>query len=238
MPTEIITPTGYLYPAYKTDLYIIGETLKKMKRGYSPMFLICGKQRAGKSFIALWLAHTIMKLLHKKKFDVKTNVFFDPFETIKALEKIEKEPVIIDEAGVLLGNREWWDKFHIAFDKIIQTQGYKCNCYIFVLPFAIDLDKKFRKHIDYQIIMRRRGYFSVFEFIKKYGELKQEVKAFKRILKENIIVKKRQLPNDVWIEYESMVMDLKEVIRKQEVIKMGKIRDKDAWNPFIKRGVN
>ena len=234
MPTKLYEREEWIYPKYKTDLFLIGECIKKMERGYSPIILICGKQRSGKSFIALWVAYRILKF-YKKKLEPKNNVFFDPLKAMEDLENAEKEPFIIDEAGALLGAREWWSKFNIAFDKVIQTQAYKCNCYIFVLPFATDLDKIFRKHVDFQILMRKRGYFSVFEFIKKYGEMKKDSRAYKRILKENIVVRKKLLPEELWKEYEGMVMGLKEVIRQREVDKIHTLKTKETWQPFNRR---
>ncbi len=236
MPTKIKEYKGYIYPKYKTNIYLIGEAIKKMKRGYSPIILICGKQRSGKSFIALWIARLIMLHLHKKKFNPKTHVFFDPLKAIIEIDNIEKQPIIIDEAGVLLHSGEWWEKLHIAFDKVIQTQGYKCNCYIFVLPFATDLDKKFRKHIDYQVLMRRRGYFSVFEFIKKYGEMRSEIRSYKRILKENVSVTLDKVPKDLWAGYEILVMKLKETLRQHTIEKIETMRQKTEWQPFGRRG--
>lgn len=199
---------------YKTNLMIIGKIINRMKKKLSPIILICGGQRMGKSFVAVWLAYKILKIFHSDRlFDLNRHTFYDPIDAIKNLQDKEKEPLIIDEAGAYLNKTDWYKKIIKAFDKIIQTQGYKCNCYIFISPFGSDIAKTFRKHFDFIIHVRSRGLLKVKQIPKKYDDMSG--KFVWPYFLENIKIPKNAIPKSTWENYEKYSIEMKEELRKK-----------------------
>ncbi len=221
---------------YRTNITIIGNTLNRMKKNYSPIILICGGQRMGKSFVAVWLANKILRVFHDNKpFDISKHTFYDPIEAIRHIQDMEKEPLIIDEAGSLLNKTEWYNKIIRAFDKIIQTQGYKCNCYIFVSPFGSDIAKTFRKHFDFIIYVRRKGVLKVKKIPKIYDDMTGKVPRPYSV--EQIKIPKNSVPLNLWNEYEAFSFEKKEDMRERLVLEEEKINhNSDPFGRKIKKG--
>lgn len=216
-----------------TDIKIIGMPYYEMRDNFSPIIMICGRQRSGKSFIANWLAWRYKQLFnHKEDFKLIDRTFYNPKEAMKMIKKINHQPVIIDEAGAIFYKTEWYAQFAILFNKIIQTQGYKANAYIFVSPFGNEVVKSLRKHIDYLILVRRRGIIKVKKLPKKYDNMNDEIP--KPFLLQNNKVPKNAIPEKDWKEYEKFSIEKKkEMEEKYGVdVEAADIQNKD---PFGRR---
>lgn len=199
-----------------TSIYFLGKLLKEMKSGFSPMVLIVGKQRSGKSFVANIIALWIMRAYGKEdRFDPIKQSFYEPMVAMDRIGNKEKEPVIIDEAGAFLGRRQWYQNVNKCLEKAILTQGYKTLCWIFISPFASDLDKIFTKHFDFLIIVKKRGIFITFKIKKRYDELNRYI--IKRSFLDKISYNKRDLPKEIWDRYEKYSLKEKERLRKTYV---------------------
>lgn len=214
--------TGYLY----TNIHILGKIIKRMSAGFSPIIVIVGGQRIGKSFVAIWLCNIISEFFHNKPYDINHNTFYDPVESIKRIGDIYREPILIDEAGTYLNKTEWYNRVVRAMDKIIQTQGLKCNCYVFVSPFGSDIAKTFRKHFDYMLFVRLKGVIVVRAIPKRYDAF--DDKPIKPFRLEQIKMNKKAVPPEIWREYEQFSFERKEAIREEFYIKAKKT-DKDLF---------
>lgn len=212
-----------------TDQYLLSKLYRRLKKKYTVLIIICGQQRIGKSFIAIYLSYMMMKLLGKD-YNPTKNTFYEPMKAIKELGDVDSEPFVIDEAGSLLSRREWFNQTHQALDKIIQTQGYKTMLYIFVSPFASDIDKIFQKHFDFILRVDERGRYKAFQIIKKYDEFKQE-KSTKRIFLDDVRIKKGAIPKEIWEKYFNFSIQEKEKLRK----KKERTKEKRNYNDPIQR---
>jgi len=199
---------------YKGNIILLGEIFKRMNKRFSNMVVVCGGQRSGKSFFALWLALRILEFYHpEKEFDISKYVFYDPIQSLKQLKDLERDPIIIDEAGSHFNKAEWFSRMTKAMDKIIQTQGYKTNTYIFVAPFVTDIAKVFRRHIDYMVHVQQRGYAVVYKIPKKYNMMAD--KDPKPYFLEPISLKMSNISNKNWEIYEQFSFQQKEKLRQQ-----------------------
>lgn len=215
---------------YLTIIILIGTIIQMMRQGYSPIILICGGQRKGKSFFALWLLLKVMRVLHVNyKFNIKINTFYDPEDIIIKLKDMEEQGIIIDEAGDIFNKMEYYTKICKAFDKIIQTQGYKTNLYIFVAPFGLDIAKTFRKHFHFTINMKERGFGIVRRVPKKYDLLAD--KPLHSIFVESIKINKNAIPSNIWDKYEKYSIEQKEIIRQRQEDKLAG-KDNIRKDPF------
>ncbi len=213
-----------------TNQIFLYKLFSRIKRGYTQLVVICGQQRVGKSFVGIYLSYMFMEL-QKKEYDPTDHTFYDPIKSIESLGKRNKEPILVDEAGSLLTKREWYKKTHIALDKMIQTQGYKTMLYIFISPFTSDIDKTFLKHFDFQLRVDDRGHYKAFQIFKKYDEFKEE-KAIKRLFLNDVKIRLKEVPKEIWDKYLDYSMMQKEKMRKDTVISHEnekKKAPKDYW---------
>lgn len=214
-----------------TNIILIGKIINKMKNGFSPIVLIVGGQRMGKSFVGVWLSFRILNFFNPDvDYDPKKYTYYDPLRTIGELNQFKKEPLLIDEAGAVVNKTEWYNKVTIALDKIIQTQGYLCNSYIFISPFGSDIAKTFRKHFDYIIYVRKRGVAVVKEVPKKYDDMTDN--SPKPYWLEQIKLSKNSVPKQIWNKYEKFSFEQKEEIRKNayiDTMEKTKKRHKNRW---------
>lgn len=199
-----------------TNLHLIYQIMKKMSKGFSPIIVICGSQRIGKSFVGIWLCY-LLSLMTGKTYDPTKTTFYEPMKAIEELEHRSKEALLVDEAGDVLDVREWYKQTHQALKSIINTQAYKTMLYIFISPFTIDIDKAFRKHFDFQLRVDDRGRVKAFRFIKKYDEL-NEKRAVRRRFLDDIDIRMSIVPDDIWSRYLDYSIKEKEKIRKTRSI--------------------
>ncbi|MGQ4876137.1 MAG: ATP-binding protein [Promethearchaeia archaeon] len=159
----------------------------KWKKGHSPLVLICGETNTGKSMTALKIAESL-----NPNFNPLENVFFGVLDFIRKLKKAKKEILIIDEAGYQLGSKEHYSLFNKVFHKVIQTQRYKNNIFIVVLPMALSLAKDHREMINLEIEMLRQGIGTTWIVQHKWGALEFDKKIIRRWYLGHIII---QMPN-------------------------------------------
>jgi hypothetical protein len=197
-----------------TPLLFLFRIMQAMRAGYSPIIIICGRQRSGKSFIALWLALIIYKL-NGKDLKLENIIFYDPDEAIRKLEFKDKDVEWIDEPDPI-DYQEWQQKTHRAIRSMVNTQGYKNNLYIIVTPFKGQIDKSIRVHADFTIRTVARGHFKAFQEIKKYdaNDLKD---ATHSEFMDDVSIRKNAIPKEIWAEYEIYSKKAKEKIRIQRL---------------------
>lgn len=195
----------------QTNQYFIAHLFNKITKGYSPLVLICGKQRIGKSFIGVYLCHLFMHLVGKQ-YEPEKHTFYDPMKAIEMIGDEELVAMHIDEAGSILTRREWYKKTHIALDKIVQTQAYKTILYVFISPFASDIDRTFQKHFDYLLRVDDRGKYKAFRILKKYDEFQQE-KTTRRVFLDDVYLNMSNIPKETWNKYLEYSIKKKEEMR-------------------------
>jgi len=123
------------------------------------MGCIVGREGSGKSHTAIKIASGV-----DPTFDAD-RVFFDPSRLLEVLRDDEHgagTAVVIDEAGVGLGNRTWYDKDQILLNQALQTARDDNMCVLFTLPRLSELDSQTRGRLHTFIEMmsmnKREGY--------------------------------------------------------------------------------
>lgn len=100
---------------------------------------VVGREGSGKSYTALKIASAV-----DPTFDAD-RVFFDPkrlLETLKDESLGAGTAVVIDEAGVGLGNRTWYEKDQILLNQALQTARDDNYAVAFTLPRLSELDSQ------------------------------------------------------------------------------------------------
>lgn len=234
-----ISPYIYEIPigerVFKTNLHYMGKLVREMTRGFSPIICICGRQRSGKSYIGMLITQTVLQIF-SKSVELSRICFYEPYDVVKSLSPEANLDIrMIDESGVTVSKRQWYHKTHFALSTIINTQGLKAMCYIFISPFLDDIDKTFIKHFDFVIRVKRRGHYKVWQVKKHYDKMGN--KAVSRLFLDDVFYDKHDLNQDIWQAYEAYSIKEKERIRlqhsKPEILKptpSGEFDDiKERW---------
>lgn len=140
----------------------------QLKRGFSPVCLVVGRQRTGKTWLAMKIAHTLDPSWTGELMTFKIENFVDIYN------KYNKKVIILDEAGVTLDPYEHATIQQRVYNHIIQTQAYKQNIVFLVLPFASEIGKQHRKHVDLIIEVLGRGVYKLYRTRSWRSDLSQK----------------------------------------------------------------
>ena len=123
------------------------------------MGVVVGREGHGKSHTALKIASTVDPSFNAQR------VFFDPerlLETVQSNDLGTGHAVVIDEAGVGLGNRTWYDEDQIMLNQALQTIRDDNMVVLFTLPRLSELDSQTRgrlhAYIEMQEVYPEDGY--------------------------------------------------------------------------------
>lgn len=157
----------YLKTIPKTKGYVLRLYIEtKLLKGYSPIVLITGHTRGGKTCTALKIAEDV-----QPDFNFEKQYFYKIKDFVMNLNKLEGKVVIIDEVGYQLSSLTWWSNLNKIMNYILQTQGLRNVCYIFCLPHLEYLAKHIRRMIDVVCEMKDKGIMSVYFVQTIYSKL-------------------------------------------------------------------
>jgi hypothetical protein len=103
------------------------------------MGAVVGREGSGKSHSALSIARTVDPSF------TADDVFFDPQDLLEAFDSDDYgrgNVIVLDEAGVGLGNRSWYDKEQILLNQTLQTVRDDNMGVFFTLPRLEELDSQ------------------------------------------------------------------------------------------------
>lgn len=141
----------------------------QLKWGYSPIVLFVGRQRSGKTALALKIASEI-----DPDFNISEQMTFRIEDFLKIYDKYSKKIIILDEAGVPLDPYEHASITQRVYTHVIQTQAYKQNILFLVLPKASGIGKRHAQYTDALVVVRGRGKYSFYKTLHWAGDFSQK----------------------------------------------------------------
>src|SRR6056297_3945581 len=133
-PLRQLQPTQYLGRIVKQKMW------RRMNvENQHFMAAIVGREGTGKSHSALTLSRLV-----DPSFTAE-DVYFDPQDLLRAFDSDaygRGDMIVLDEAGVGLGNRSWYDKEQILLNQTLQTVRDDNMGVIFTLPRLEELDSQ------------------------------------------------------------------------------------------------
>ena len=140
----------------KKAIEIMDLAMRKQKENFDSVFIICGKERVGKSTLML-------HLLDYVGGDISC-IGLDRVEFVNALVQSKKSGVVcFDEAGDGLLSRDAMSTFNKDLVKAFMVIGGRRLITFFVLPSFFMLDKYFREYrVRGLFFVYRRGKFNYF----------------------------------------------------------------------------
>lgn len=176
----------------------------------SPIVAIVGDTQKGKSTFLFWIANEICRikaglgLMKSPVWDYK-KLTARSFEQFTGLVRDYKNNVIVvEEAGTFLDSDEWWTLENKLYNKIVQTQAFRRNCYFLVCPSSRDIAKKHRATLNMMFSVERKN-----------------VKQRRALIKPNFIKKKHWLLRDrnyvqYWLNQIQIEYDREFLIKSKE----------------------
>lgn len=131
------------------------------------MGVIVGREGSGKSWTGIKLAEVCDPTFNAER------VMFDPVDFLKRLEKWKEnnetqgKMVVIDEAGVGVGVRTWYDKDQIMLNQVLQIIRDENMGVIFTLPRLEELDSQTegRLHAFMEMTRKWAGKWVKFKYL-------------------------------------------------------------------------
>lgn len=158
--------------------YLLNAVINRLNEGFSPVIVICGQERVGKSTMAVDLAWRLCN--EAKALDLQLDgdniqdyLAYRPETFLEIItESTGRKPILVDEAGVVAGSQDHQTKENRIIKKSIQTMGYQNNCYIFILPDFMALDKKIRNKVDIKVELYDRGKAKITGIRTNFGKMR------------------------------------------------------------------
>lgn len=218
-------PKSFLMKKKKQSL-IAQYITRRMTTDHAPIIVIVGETGSGKSCCAMNLALDI-----KNDWRPKTGLFVSLKRFIQKIRVAKNEVIVIDECGVNLNSKKWFSDWNFFFSQILQTQRYKNNCYILVLPHILFLAKDHRRMINIKIECReyknKKG-VAVWSIIRtKWGKFIRPEKAQWELYMGWL--KFPLPPKDIMKEYYKIEDKDKEMILNDIVFEMGLMGKKNEF---------
>ena len=188
------------------------QLYKKIKNGYSPIIMICGEQRIGKSAYALSLCNNFSNFMYEEDFNFKKYSFYDTERVLVEMGDMVKRVILIDEGGESMDYLDWYEKIAKAMRSMINTQAFRGNVYVIINPFVVEILKNIRKHFNFKCYVIDRGQVKIWKYIKKHHAEKQE-KASYPIFLDSITFKLSDIPKGMFEGYKEFSESEKEKIR-------------------------
>lgn len=149
----------------KKDPLLFRHIFWRLKMKMNTIILIVGAVRTGKSYLGLKMAEGYIKRMNKRdetgkriKFDVKEQCSFDVLPFLKWSQTATESAYVLDECGITLSAQEWWTIQNRVFASFTQSQGFRRNLMILVLPNISFLNKRVRFLCNYIVETKSQGF--------------------------------------------------------------------------------
>lgn len=111
------------------------------------MGTIVGREGSGKSWTALSIAEKIDPSFHAERVMFDPESFLRRLKEWKAAGETQGKAIVVDEAGVGVGVRSWYEKDQIKFNQVLQVIRDENMATIFTLPALGELDSMSRTRL-------------------------------------------------------------------------------------------
>ena len=144
---------------------VIKYIRKEIRKGFSPIILIVGRQRTGKTATAMRLAYDIDNTWHPSLMTSKIEEFLHLYNDHS------KKILILDEASISLDPYEHMTITQRVYRHVIDTQAYKQNTIFIVLPFARGIGRTARDYVNMIINVKARGFYVAKAVFSQHDDL-------------------------------------------------------------------
>jgi len=117
------------------------------------MGALVGPEGSGKSWTALKIAEVVDPSFSAERIMFDPATFIDALTEWKDAGETRGKMIVVDEAGVGIGSRSWYDKDQIQLNKVLQVIRSENMGMLFTLPRLSELDSQTRGRLRAMIEM-------------------------------------------------------------------------------------
>lgn len=200
--------------------HFLNRVANRVNAGYSPIIVICGEERVGKSELAQLILHYLHNKMNVLKGEInretiKEHLAYTVEEFMDLIIEKHRTGVIVDEAGSLLKATKHNTKYNEVADEVIQTMAYKNNVYIFITPQFTRLDKKVRTKADCVLNVKKRGQVMVTAVNTNFGKIRANEKDLRKLPIPAFTPRNRP-PKEIRLGYDEKEKDFKDTNLKEK----------------------
>lgn len=151
-------------------LYV--RIINQLAAGQSPIIIICGKERKGKSMAALVLAYYLHDKLNvcRGSFNPEQQTVYNVVEFLTAVMEHTRSVIMFEEANETVNKNQYHSDMNQAVARTLRTQGKRQNVYIFIGPEYKELDSRVRDKVDVLVEMERKQVAKVTCYQLRHGK--------------------------------------------------------------------
>jgi len=132
------------------------------------MAVLVGPEGSGKSYTALKIAEFVDPTFSAERVMFDPADFLEQLQEWKAAGETKGKMVVVDEAGVGIGTRSWYEKDQIKLNKVLQVIRDENMGIIFTVPSLKDLDSQARRRLRAycEMVHLQEGKYADMKFLR------------------------------------------------------------------------
>lgn len=145
--------------------YLLRAVLYRNKMNMNTFILSVGGPRTSKSYGAMKIVEVYLNTLGKE-FVVQEQLTFDDIKKFfKWSQGANSSAFILDETGSTMSPDQFWSMTSRLMRKFVQTQGFRKNLVVWVMPNICFLQKNFRFMCNYALKTLSQGTAEVYKVV-------------------------------------------------------------------------
>jgi hypothetical protein len=146
------------------------------------MAALVGPEGSGKSWTALKIAEVIDPSFDADRVMFDPHTFMEQLTAWKDAGETRGKMIVVDEAGVGIGSRSWYDKDQIQLNKVLQVIRSENMGMLFTLPRLSELDSQTRGRLRAMIKMddMKPGKYADVKYLRWFPARDERSKVYRK----------------------------------------------------------
>jgi len=152
------------------------------RRDQHYMAALVGPEGSGKSWTALKIAEVIDPSFEADRVMFDPHTFMEQLTAWKDAGETRGKMIVVDEAGVGIGSRSWYDKDQIQLNKVLQVIRSENMGMLFTLPRLSELDSQTRGRLRAMIKMddMKPGKYADVKYLRWFPARDERSKVYRK----------------------------------------------------------
>jgi nicotinamide riboside kinase len=146
------------------------------------MAVLVGPEGSGKSYTSLKIAELVDPTFTAERVMFNPADFLEQLQEWKAAGETKGKMVVVDEAGVGIGTRSWYEKDQIKLNKVLQVIRDENMGIIFTVPSLKDLDSQARRRLRAycEMVNLQEGKYADMKFLRWLPKRDDKNKTYRK----------------------------------------------------------
>jgi hypothetical protein len=146
------------------------------------MAVVVGPEGSGKSYTSLKIAELVDPTFTAERVMFNPADFLEQLQTWKEAGETQGKMVVVDEAGVGIGTRSWYEKDQIKLNKVLQVIRDENMGIIFTVPALKDLDSQARRRLRAycEMVNLQEGRYADMKFLRWLPKRDDKNKTYRK----------------------------------------------------------